>query len=259
MKYLKIILKISLIIFLLSIIMSIVVENVVVDTFSGEILSKRVSGYFLDEIIYDVDINDLEIIENNIRNSKTTKEITSKFINTVIENLVNNSNTKMNIQNEVNILISEYMPDDISEEKLQNMKSYVINKITSTEERLQDSLLYSFGGGYLIILKMFYVVTNIYFRIIVAILSIVNIAILCVLEKYNVLKTLRNISIAIVVFMFLVFVLINLLSNFIEQRLSGGWLHAIDTNALIISIIITGIISIILVLVDKVIILKLKK
>ena len=103
MKYLKIILKISLIIFLLSIIMSIVVENVVVDTFSGEILSKRVSGYFLDEIIYDVDINDLEIIENNIRNSKTTKEITSKFINTVIENLVNNSNTKMNIQNEVNI------------------------------------------------------------------------------------------------------------------------------------------------------------
>lgn len=45
-----------------------------------EILSKKVSGYLLDEIVYDVDINELGKIEDNIRNSKTTKKITAKFI-----------------------------------------------------------------------------------------------------------------------------------------------------------------------------------
>ena len=69
MKYIKILLKILLFIFLVMIIISFAVEDLVVNTFSQEILSKRVSGYLLDEIVYDVDINKLEVIEDNIRNS----------------------------------------------------------------------------------------------------------------------------------------------------------------------------------------------
>lgn len=54
----------------------------------------------LDEIVYAVDINKLELIENNIRNSKSTKKITSEFINTLIQNIINDRNTKINIENE---------------------------------------------------------------------------------------------------------------------------------------------------------------
>lgn len=74
MKYIKIVLKILLFLFLVTIIMSFASENIVVNTFSQEILSKKVSGYLLDEIVYDVNINELELIEDNIRNSKSTKK-----------------------------------------------------------------------------------------------------------------------------------------------------------------------------------------
>lgn len=53
----------------------------------------------LDEIVYAVDINKLELIENNIRNSKSTKKITSEFINTLIQNIIDDRNTKINIEN----------------------------------------------------------------------------------------------------------------------------------------------------------------
>ena len=48
------------------------------------------SEYLLDEIVYDVDINELGKIEDDIRNSKTTKKITDKFIETVVENVIGN-------------------------------------------------------------------------------------------------------------------------------------------------------------------------
>ena len=106
--------------------MSFVIKHIVIDTFSQEILSKKVSGYLLDEIVYDVDINELGKIEDNIRNSKTTKKITAKFIETVVENVIGNEKIKMDIENEVDILIKDYMPKETSEEKLQNMRKNTI-------------------------------------------------------------------------------------------------------------------------------------
>ncbi len=251
MKYIKIVLKILLFLFLVTIIMSFASENIVVNTFSQEILSKKVSGYLLDEIVYDVNINELELIEDNIRNSKSTKKISSKFINTLVENIINSSNIKMNIDDEIDILISKYMPNEISNEKLQNMKENAIEQITDTGEKLQNNLLYSFGEDYLIILKIYNLITNIYFRIIIAILCILNIAILCVIEKYGALKSIRNISIIITIVIFIIFVLIKVLSNFIDQKFAGGWLQNINTNALIVSIVIESIVSILLILINK--------
>lgn len=251
MKYIKIVLKILLFVFLISIIISFVVKNIVVDTFSQEILSKKVSGYLLDEIVYDVDINELGAIENNIRKSKITKNITSKFINTVIQNIINNEKTKLDVENEVDMLISGYMPNEISKEKLQDIKENVIKQIINTQERLQDNLLYSFGDGYSIILKMYNIVTNVNFIIIISILSLVDIAILFLLEKQIVLKSIKNISLIITILMLVLLVIIKLLANFIDQRLAGGWLQQINANVLIISIIIGSIISILLVLIDK--------
>lgn len=251
MKYIKILLKILLFLFLTMIIISFVVENMVVNTFSQEILSRRVSNYLLDGIFYDTDINKLEVTEYNIRNSKSTKKITSKFINTLIENIINDENTKMNIENEVDMLISKYMPNEISNEKQQNIKRNAIEKINNTEEELQNNLLYSFGENYLIILKLYNMLTNLYFRIIIAILCVLDIVILCVIDKNRALKSIRNISIIITILMIILLLLVKLLSNFIDQKLAGGWLQDINTNALIVSIAIESIISILLILINK--------
>lgn len=259
MKYIKTLLKILLFLFLIALIMSFVIENIVVNTFSQEILSRRVSEYLLNEIVSDVDTNNLETIDDSIRNSESTKKITAKFINTVIQNIVNNEEIEMNIEDDVDTLILEYMPDKISNEKLRNMRANIVKKITNTEEGLQDDLLYSFGDNYLIILTTYNIITNIYFRIIIAILSLIDMVILCILEKYKVLRTIRNISIIITIVMLGTFMFIKMLSNFIGQRLAGGWIQQINTNAVIISIVIASITTILLIIIDRIVNLKFKK
>lgn len=251
MKYIKKILKILLFLLLLTIIISFVIENMVVNTFSQEILSKKISGYLLDEIVYDVDINKLELIEQNIRNSSSAKNITSEFINTLIKNILNNEDKKINIEKDVDILISKYMSNEISNEKLKSIKEDVIEEMTNTEQNLQNNLLYSFGENYIIILKIYDIITNIYFRLIITVLCIINLVILFCLEKYEILKSIRNISIILTIVLMIILIIIKLLSNFIDQKLAGGWLQDINVNALIISIVMFAIISILLILINK--------
>ena len=163
MKYIKITLKIFLFLFLITLIMSFIGERIVVDTFSQEILSKKISGYVLDEIIYDVDINELKKIDYDIVNNKLIKEITSKFIYTVTENIIYNKNINLDIKNEVDNLISQNMYNYFSDEKIQEIKTYVVEKIVSIQENLQGSLLSSFSDKYLIVLQLFNYGTNFYF------------------------------------------------------------------------------------------------
>ncbi len=251
MKYIKKILKILLFLLLVTIIISFVIENMVVNTFSQEILSKKISGYLLDEIIYDVDINKLELIEQNIRKSSSAKNITSEFINTLIKNILNNEDKKINIEKDVDILISKYMSNQIPNEKLKSIKEDVIEEMTNTEQNLQNNLLYSFGDNYIIILTIYDIITNIYFRLIITVLCIINLVILCWLEKYEILKSIRNISIILTIVLIIILIIIKLLSNFIDQKLAGGWLQDINVNALIISIVIFAIISVLLILINK--------
>ena len=251
MEYIKKILKILLFLLLVTIIISFVIENMVVNTFSQEILSKKISGYLLDEIIYDVDINKLELIEQNIRKSSSAKNITSEFINTLIKNILNNEDKKINIEKDVDILISKYMSNQIPNEKLKSIKEDVIEEMTNTEQNLQNNLLYSFGDNYIIILTIYDIITNIYFRLIITVLCIINLVILCWLEKYEILKSIRNISIILTIALMIILIIIKLLSNFIVQKLAGGWLQDINVNALIISIVIFAIISVLLILINK--------
>mgnify|MGYP004492604953 CR=1 FL=1 len=55
------------------------------------------------------------------------------------------------------------------------------------------------------------------------------------------------------------FILIKMLSNFIDQRLAGGWLQQVNTNAVIISIVIASITTILLIIIDRIVNLKVKK
>ena len=243
MKYIKIVLKILLLLCLIVLSMSFVIKHIVIDTFSQEILSKKVSGYLLDEIVYDVDINELGKIEDNIRNSKTTKKITAKFIETVVENVIDNKKIKMDIENEVDILTKDYMPKDTSGEKLQNMKKNTIKQITRIESGLQDDLMEDSENTYLTIFKIYNLITNMYFRIIILIVTVILTIVLIVLERSRALKSISNVCLITTAFMIVIFILIKLITDFIDQKFAGGWLHKSNIDSLTISIILGVIIS----------------
>ena len=253
MKYIKITLKIFLFLFLITLIMSFIGERIVVDTFSQEILSKKISGYVLDEIIYDVDIKEIKKIDYDIVNNKLMKEITSKFIYTITENIIYNKNINFDIKNEVDNLISQTMFNYFSNEKIQEIKTYVIEKLVGVQENLQDSLLSSFSDKYLIVLQLFNYGTNFYFRLVIFILLFINI------EKIKVINSFKIINLLVLIFMLFGFIGIKLLSNLIDQKLAGGWLQDINMKSLIIGIIVVAIICVLFFLLDRVIKLKCNK
>lgn len=250
-KCIKILLSILLTLGLILITMSFTIENIVVKTFSQEILSKKISGYFLDEIIYDVDINNLEKIEYNIRNSEHTSKITSKFIKTITKNVVYNENINLDISKEIDLLISENMPDDLYNEKANSTKEYLNKMITNTEKNLEENLVYSFGDYYITILKIYNIFTNIYFRIVMLLIFIISIIGLAIIEKYKSLQVIQIGCFITAIITGIAFVIIKLLSNFIDQRLAGGWLSSVNLSLMIIFIIIEFIISLGLFIVRK--------
>ena len=250
-KCIKILLSILLTLGLILITMSFIIENIVVKTFSQEILSKKISGYFLDEIIYDVDINTLEKIEYNIRNSEYTSKITSKFIQTITKNVAYNENINFDISKEIDLLISENMPVDLYNEKVNSTKEYLNKTIANTEKTLEENLVYSFGDYYITILKLYNILTNIYFRIVMLLTFIICIIGLVIIEKYKSLRAIQISCFITAIITGIAFVAIKLLSNFIDQRLAGGWLSSINLSLMITFIIIEFIISLGLFIVRK--------
>lgn len=250
-KCIKILLSILLTLGLILITMSFIIENIVVKTFSQEILSKKISGYFLDEIIYDVDTNTLEKIEYNIRNSKHTSKITSKFIQTITKNVAYNENINFDVSKEIDLLISENMPKNLYNEKVNSIKEYLNKKIVNTEKTLEENLVYSFGDYYITILKLYNILTNTYFRIVMLLTFIISIIGLVMMEKYKSLKAIQISSLITAIITGIVFVAIKLLSNCIDQRLTGGWLSNINLRLMITFIIIEFIISLVLFIVIK--------
>lgn len=252
----KTFLKIVVVILFMIITMSFIVEDMVVQTFSQEILAKKIAGYFLDQIINEVPTEQLGKIEQNIRNSKRTKKITSKFIKTIINNCMKQKETKLEIEEEIDWIIAEEITKEASPQKLKEIKLYVIEQITNTEKRLEDNLLESFGEYYFIILKTYDIVTNIYFRIISILLGIIIGIHLVLLEKHKVWKTLKICSFALTIGSLSIFIILKLMSNFIDQNLAGGWLEIIHMDSLIGLIMIEIIFSILCMIVESKVNLK---
>lgn len=249
--FIKIILSIIFGISLALITLSYIFESTVTKTFSQEILSKKISGYFLDEIIYDVDINELEKIENNIRISKYTNKISIKTIQTIVKNLGYNENLKLDISKEIDSLILENMPKELYNEKAQSTKVNLTKNLTNIEEKLERSVIELFGKQYATILKTYNVLTSINLRIAMMLTSVISIIVLVILERTKVLKIIQINIIIIMTFTIIAFVIIKKLSNFIDQRLAGGWLSEINLQLMIIFIIIEFIISLVLFIIRK--------
>lgn len=246
--FIKIILKILLPIFLLLITMSFILENMAVETISDDILVKEVSGYMLDEIIDEVDNDNLSEIAEKIENSPYMEEITEKYLD-----VLSGKSEKINIEEEINQILDEDLKGEIPENIKEDVRSYVSEKSEEVENKLEMG---TEGDSVTKILNIYGKITSFEFRVTLIIICLLNVIILVVLEKQNVLKTIGITMFIVAIISILVLIIINILSTYIKQRLSGGWIDNINLNSLIGCIIAEVIIGFILLIITKVLNMK---
>lgn len=242
--FIKIILKILLPIFLLLITMSFIIENMAVKTISDDILVEEVSGYMLDEIINEVDNDNLSKIAEKIENSPYMEEITEKYLD-----VLSGKSEKINIEEEINQILDEDLKGEIPENIKEDVKSYVNEKSEEVENKLEMG---TEGDSVTKILNIYGKITSFEFRITLIIICLLDVIILVVLEKQNVLKTIGITMFIVAIISILVLIIINILSTYIKQRLSGGWIDNINLNSLIGCIIAEVIIGFILLIITRV-------
>ncbi len=241
--FIKIILKILLPIFLFIITMSFIIENVAVKTISNDILTKRVSGYMLDEIINEVDSNTFYEIAEKIEGSPYMEEITGKYLDALTGKSEN-----IDITEEINqILEEEDLQNEIPEDIKDDIRSYVSEKSEEIEDRLEMGV----EGTATEVLNIYGQFTSFEFRITFIILCLLDIIGLIFLEKQQVLKTIQISMFITAIISIIAFIGIRVLSTYIEQYLSGGWIDNINLNMLIGCIILEVIIGFILFMIRR--------
>lgn len=241
--FIKIILKILLPIFLFIITMSFIMENVAVKTISNDILKRRISGYMLDEIIDEVDNDTFYEIAEKIEGSPYMEEITGKYLDALTGKSEN-----IDITEEINqILEQEDLQNEIPEDIKDDIRSYVSEKSEEIEDRLEMGV----KGTATEVLKIYGQFTSFEFRITFIILCLLDIIGLILLEKQQVLKTIQISMFVTAIISIIAFIGIRVLSTYIEQYLSGGWIDNINLNMLIGCIIVEVIIGFILFMIRR--------
>lgn len=236
--------KLLFVVFFIAVTMSFLAENIVVKTFTRDILAKRVSGYFLDKVPHEGDMDTLERLDNSIRNSKYTEKITAKFIQNIVENVLYDKGKELDISEEMEGLMQENAPEGMAAGQVEEIKKYVTEHITVTGTALEGMFFYSFiDGYYFLILKLYHLLTNIYFRMAMLLLFAADIIGLVILEKQEALKTIQIGSFVTAIFTAIIFFVIKGLSLFIRQPFSGGWINEIYLNMMVVFIIIELLIS----------------
>ena len=128
--FIKIILKILLPILLFIITMSFIIENVAVKTISNDILTRRVSGYMLDEIIGEVDNDTFYEIAEKIEGSPYMEEITGKYLD-----VLTGKRENIDITEEINQILEEELQHEIPEDIKDNIRNYISEKEEPLGER----------------------------------------------------------------------------------------------------------------------------
>ena len=129
MKFIKVLLKITLPLILIVITLSYSAEDIIKSTVTNEVMSKKISGYVLDDIINEFDLSKLGDIEDKIRNSKYTEEISKKYVDVFINNVLYDKKEKLDISNEVNLLIEKELGNELSDEKKAIIQENLILKV----------------------------------------------------------------------------------------------------------------------------------
>lgn len=246
-KFLAILLKILLPILLILVTMSFIIENIAVKTISNDIVTKRIEGYMLDEIINKVDDDKLFEIAEKIENSKYIEKITQKYLDVISSNSSNTNYENIDITEEINLILEK----DLENELPEDIKNNVINYMSEKSAELQSRLEIGLEEPVIEILNIYSVYTSFAFRISLIILCIIDIIGLILLEKYNSLKSIQIAILITAILTICLFIAIKLLSPYIEQRLSGGWIDNINLNLMIGFIIVEIVIGLILFIVRR--------
>ena len=246
-KILAILLKILLPLILILLTMSFIIENIAVKTISNDIITKRIEGYMLDEIINKVDDDKLFEIAEKIENSKYIEKITQKYLDAISSNSYNTNYENIDITEEINLILEKDLENELPEDIKNNVINYMSEKSTELQNRLEIGL----EEPVIEILNIYSVYTSFTFRISLIVLCIIDIIGLILLEKYNSLKSIQIAILITAILTICLFIAIKLLSPYIEQRLSGGWIDNINLNLMIGFIIVEIVVSIILFILGK--------
>ena len=237
--FIEIILKILLPIFLVIITMSFIIENVAVKTISNDILIKRVSGYMLDEIINEVDDKTFNEVAQKIENSQYMEEITEKYLDVLTG------------QSENIDIIKQILKEELQHEIPEDIKDNIRNYVSEKSEEIEDKLEVGTEGEVTEILNIYGQFTSFEFRLTFIILGLLDIIVLILLEKQQVLKTIQISMFVTAAISMLVFIKIQDISAFVEQYLAGGWIDYINLNMLVGCIIAEVVIGFILLLIRR--------
>lgn len=261
MKLIKFLLKMLLPILMLALTLSFVLESITVKTITEKVMSKKVSEYVLDNVIIelDVDVDALEKLEQEIRTSDYAERITSKYIETVINNVIYEKSESLNIESEIaEILENDYF-SEFSEEKKTEIKNSLEQRSIDLERELEENLPTSFGNfNVTIVLKVYDVCTDISFRVTMLMLLVINIICLVLLEKVYVLKSIQISLVIISIISLIIFICLKLGLNILNQHFFGGLIGSVNLNMLMFLILVEFLVSMVLYSIRKKVIKSIK-
>lgn len=252
MKFIKFILKVLLPIIILTVTFGFALENITIKAITEDIMSKKVSDYIADNVVNDLDIDTLEELENEIRTSKYVENITAKYVDIIINNLIYDKKEKLNIENEIDkILENEYF-GEMTEGKKVEIKNNLKKCSVNLEEKLEENLTTSFNNyNFMLILKVYEVFTNTSFRIIMLLSLMIDMILLILLEKAKALKSIQIGIFVVSIISLIIFIILKLILASLEQQLFGGWINNVNLNVVMLFIIAELMISTILCFIRK--------
>ena len=243
----KILLKIILTISLVTLTISIITQNVVVTTLKNEIVAKKINSLILDKTINDK----LGLIEKAIVKSGYIEKITKKYIDNEINNIINNTNNKIDTTDDINNMLDEYLTGLVPSQSKEEVKKYVNEKVLTIRDNIQSASDNTFNEKYKPVLQIYKILTSKILKTVTIILSILSTFILVILEKKKVVKTLSHISLILSLTSLIMYITISLATNYIDQNIMGGLLNQINVSLPLKLFIILLIASIILQVLNK--------
>lgn len=188
----KILLEIILTLSILTLIISVNVQNFVITSFLNNTISKKITELVLGKNTNDIDASDKKMLEQNIEKSNYVKKITQKYIDNEINNIINNTNDKIDITRDINNMLDEYLTGLVSSQSLEEIKEYVNENvliILDNNKDTNDNIL----KKNISFLKIYSILTSNLLRNVTITLFIVSTLILVILERGKIMEIFFNI------------------------------------------------------------------
>lgn len=227
---------------------SIGMDIIVVQTMSDTYTKKYVTGYILDDILLDDNLEDLDEICNLVENSRNIDKITYKFLRTLSFNIVNDCYKNLRIDKYLKDVIENDLSDISESKKVYLIRNFSTKSFQDNCDQITDSLNNGWDSTKIIVI-LYAIFSSFVFRIITLAL------ILFIL--HNIIKGQCRTSKKICdcgISLFstsMIFGLVSLMIKLLERKITdialggGSGIRIHDFGILVIFLFIIGIILII--------------